>query len=1306
MKIKFFIFIFKFFIVLIKTVNSQYCISTRNLSDSQCFNNIFYFDQENKDYRAGHFAINSKGDMIIEYSHLQYRLFYGLKGNGKNYFPEGTKEIEITSDTITSSYIRRYESINFFVSFKDDINKLKEYLMSISSYVTILEIHDFENDIYNISESTTFVDKPAGIYSYIFHVLEIKINNQIYYFCIYIYKIGNNSGSYRYVISIKRFQLTNLDLNSIVEETQITVNYCPGNRITSSIIIDYYNLIAIFYMGTDGYFYASFYNYDLESKGNNKLTQFRDSISSLNDGVFLKSCYLYGEFVAFIYFSDYNHFILDILYLNKDSEDSYNFTTKFEFSENDISLTYDCKMNEFLKIDNNRLVFISSQNYEVLYIILFDFYKNFNEIKVRYYNYDFNNEKIAKLNNELSAFIFNGFLAFTTTALPQGYQRNDDFLSLFILFGYPNGTDFEIDIFPYLMDTGYYNSSNNLYNLLIQTVTINNNIFSYELIEQIKLVTIPDEILFFNGTDNSSISNNDTIDVNYLLKQNENIIKENKYYYLDYQFLMKEPEYSKFYNDYPHSVKGSTSDLSEYFTPKILGGRTNTLKFKLCYNYCKTCRRIGFSEIDQKCETCLGQYSFFYEDDWNSDCIPEGYYFDKENNSIEKCTSENSKFYIDNENLRKICFKETYECPNNYQNYNETSKECKYFNMNNFSSTTLKTQVKEEIYIDSTKEKITYSSTIITYTNEEIIKKIDTELLINYTVRDESIEIKGENNTIFQLTTTGNEKNRLSGNDLNANGVSIIDLGNCETLLKKANNINSSLIIKKYEQLVNAAQRNVQYEVYHPITKQKLNLSICEVDIISLYIPVELDEKLLVLYQDLQKSGYDLFNIDDPFYNDICSPYKSENGTDVLLSDRKNDYYNNNYTTCQSNCEYSSFDSDYKFLKCECKVIVDDIDINDFDKFSEEIYKNFYDILKNSNYKVMKCYKLVFNSKYLKKNIGSFIILVFFAGYLSLLCIYIIKGITPLKKEAIEILNNKFNDVNVDNLGNIVINNAYTVNKNKKKKKKKEKINLPPKKKKKTNIEENNLTEKGSKNKEGVAKFNKKKTNTNIIKSIYIDKSTINDKKVMITEITKKGILEPSETKKIKINKKKRKKGKTDKMDNVDDEDKINYNIKDNLDDLDLNNLTYEKAIEKDHRRFIQIYWSRLKSKHLIIFTFFVKNDHNLIYIKITRFIFLICTNMAMNVMFFFDSSMHKIYLDYGKYNFIQQIPQILYSSLLSLVIEILIGILSYTDINIYYIRQMKEFNSIRIKKIFQTIKIKLLIFFIITFIFFYFIGI
>ena len=91
---------------------------------------------------------------------------------------------------------------------------------------------------------------------------------------------------------------------------------------------------------------------------------------------------------------------------------------------------------------------------------------------------------------------------------------------------------------------------------------------------------------------------------------------------------------------------------------------------------------------------------------------------------------------------------------------------------------------------------------------------------------------------------------------------------------------------------------------------------------------------------------------------------------------------------------------------------------------------------------------------------------------------------------------------------------------------------------------------------------------------------------------------------------------------------------------------------------------------------------------------------MAMSVIFFFDSSMHKIYLDYGKYNFIQQIPQILYSSIISLIIDILVSFLGYTDINIYEVRQLKEVSTERLVKIIKKIKIKLIIFFVVTFVF------
>lgn len=72
--------------------------------------------------------------MIIEYSYDQYRLFFGLKKDGKKYFHEEIKEIELTSENIPFESIRKNESINSFVSLVNDLNKTKEYLMSLRNF--------------------------------------------------------------------------------------------------------------------------------------------------------------------------------------------------------------------------------------------------------------------------------------------------------------------------------------------------------------------------------------------------------------------------------------------------------------------------------------------------------------------------------------------------------------------------------------------------------------------------------------------------------------------------------------------------------------------------------------------------------------------------------------------------------------------------------------------------------------------------------------------------------------------------------------------------------------------------------------------------------------------------------------------------------------------------------------------------------------------------------------------------------------------------------------------------------------------
>ena len=157
------------------------------------------------------------------------------------------------------------------------------------------------------------------------------------------------------------------------------------------------------------------------------------------------------------------------------------------------------------------------------------------------------------------------------------------------------------------------------------------------------------------------------------------------------------------------------------------------------------------------------------------------------------------------------------------------------------------------------------------------------------------------------------------------------------------------------------------------------------------------------------------------------------------------------------------------------------------------------------------------------------------------------------------------------------------------------------------------------------------------------------------------------------------------------------------LDDFELNDLSYKEAVEQDKRNFIQIYFSLIKREHRIIFTFFNFNDYNLISIKLSRFIFLFTSDLAFNVFFFSDASMHKIYINYGKYDILQQIPQIIYSTIVSQLIELFLCFLSLTDKHIYQIKGLKSKskNLKTINSIFKCIKIKLIGYFVFTFIFF-----
>ena len=146
----------------------------------------------------------------------------------------------------------------------------------------------------------------------------------------------------------------------------------------------------------------------------------------------------------------------------------------------------------------------------------------------------------------------------------------------------------------------------------------------------------------------------------------------------------------------------------------------------------------------------------------------------------------------------------------------------------------------------------------------------------------------------------------------------------------------------------------------------------------------------------------------------------------------------------------------------------------------------------------------------------------------------------------------------------------------------------------------------------------------------------------------------------------------------------------------------YEEALLFDKRTYFQYYWSLLKKKQLILFTFYPNNDYNLFSIKICLFLISFSLYITINGFFFNDDTMHKVYEDNGNFNIITQIPQILYSSTISALINMILKHLSLSENNILMVKQEKNLHMLKkiIKKIKRCLLIKFILFFILNFLF------
>ena len=273
----------------------------------------------------------------------------------------------------------------------------------------------------------------------------------------------------------------------------------------------------------------------------------------------------------------------------------------------------------------------------------------------------------------------------------------------------------------------------------------------------------------------------------------------------------------------------------------------------------------------------------------------------------------------------------------------------------------------------------------------EHVRKLISQIEVN---KNTNIVING-NNVVYQLISSEAMDDNLDKN------ISIIDFGECETKLKNKFNIDFILVLKIDVFLSNSTNIVLKYEVYNPLTLDKIDLSICKDMTINTYLPYPISDEELDLYINLNESGYDLYNPNDSFYLDACTPYTTYNKTDILLSDRRTDFYKNK-SFCEEGCTYKNYDYTYEKVQCECQTKNElNNNINDVKFYNNSFSSAFFTLENFSNIKVIKCVKLVFSLLGQTMNIGSYIFIVFTLIYVILIILFCKDG----KKKFLEIIN-------------------------------------------------------------------------------------------------------------------------------------------------------------------------------------------------------------------------------------------------------------------------------------------------------------
>ena len=1080
-------------------------------------------------YRMVSIATFTNGDLIFETitDSNKNRYFYGLNKNGNYLFQNEIGKPFFLMETTNNPGSEPYFNIFTVFSNKENNNDKKEYLIFICNSITKIELYDLENKKNYIVDIPDINSRTSNIKYMPFKIIE---DDKI--FTIFATIVSNN-----FILLKLNVDDSNAD-EPIVQIIARSQTYYQVGIMTSCFETVTQKIIC-FFRGSTEYKIIAF-NYNLEEE--------KQEVFTASTSEFLKCVHIKENIGGFLYFSGSHPKILFMEYNNENFEKISEVNLNYNSFENTI------KRNDFIKISDRKISFISYKEAGDLYIVLMKFIEPYNDIVLRYYSMNLNPMHNHYICCEMVAHNYNNYISLSFNSHEHINYLGGGHNIIFMIFSYPNITDNIVDLENYIFENDKLNSYKFETNLK-EFVLIENNIFGY-ISSEIKILDIKGCEMF----DIILQPKNEPLKVNYIMEEEDNIklILLNKYKsfncQIKYIFYATELDYSESYKYAVHEEiisESNTFNQESYNNQReIYEGKIGFYNVELKYNLSDTC--------EGNCKLCS---------------------IDANQNMVKclKCKYD-SEIILNSGKSEKVCFDKS------------SSKSISEI-MNNL-----------DVLMEGTDPEESYVINGAGYT--AIIKDIneyveDSTVNIDFTKCEQKLRLNLPGNIklrILQLNIEKEDENSLTDQveyKVYDEGGNSIDLTAC-----------------------NDVEINIEYEL--------TDTSALDLDLIS-------------KFSDL---GVDVFNLKDEFFNDICRPYSDDgSNSDMILSDRVSDIYQN-VSLCGDDCEYVSFDFKKMSVNCNCKVKQEASSEPEKGNFASSITSAFLD----SNFGVIKCYKLVFSLKGKLKNAGFWIFVIFIIFQITIYIYYCYTGILPIKKYIEKEMKEngyKVNE-NEDNKENIIYKRTDNENLETKN------HSFPPKKK----IHEN-------KNKIKWIKFSIKKEDTNIhtedVNDKDFDKNTephdidshnnknpgiyikFNKNRNRIRKANKMPTLSSKEimnaNEEIKVNKKnkinpiKRKIG--DHLIFINAENTDNYIPLNSLYNLD--NYDYEEAIEYEDRSFGRIFFIYLMSKEGILNTFYYQQPLELKPLRILMFIFSNACDIALNCFFYLSDNISDKYHYEGK---------------------------------------------------------------------------